>query len=233
MNIKELLAKVTAGEVLNDEEKAFLEAYQEPDVDKAANDRAARARKEADGRVKTLSDEKTELEEQLAAMQVKIDEIEGKEQSELEKLTVKLEKLQKDLEAEKATRATAEQTNQSLVRDHQLDQVFGSIELIDNVDRADIRALFGLRMKEVDLEDEEATTTAIDAFKAKHPALIFVPQAGGSGSGGGTGGTGKGGKPVKIDSAAVLDTALTGDMKSAEEAVNAANKAAQAGANIV
>lgn len=241
MTMRELLDKVLAEgiEKLTEEERKQLTEYKDVDVEKLANDRAAKARKEAEARLKEAEEAKAEADRQLAALQEQIDAASGKEKTELEKLQNKLEKLAKELDAERAERQKAAEENERLVRGHKLDSIFSRFtnneqqKLAPGVDPSDVRALLEVRLAGLDLDDEELVQQHLDKFRDRNKALFVAPQSGGTGSGGGDKGGGGGGRtPKKVDGSALLATATTGSLADAEAAVKAANDAVRSGATV-
>ena len=109
MNIKELLAKLTKGETLADNEKTFLAEY---DPDREANAKAAAARKEADAKLaeikaqveKLTAEKEAQAKEAQAKLEAKMTDAQ-KLQKAFEELSAKVEALEKDKAAAEAKAA--------------------------------------------------------------------------------------------------------------------------------
>jgi len=243
MKYAELIKKVMAEGVdkLSEDEKAQLAAYQDVDVEKLANDRAAKARREETDKATKLAEEKQALQEQLTALQEQADKAQGKEKTDLEKLQAKVEKLTNDLKVVNESWLKAQADNKALVRKQKIDKVFAPLKFVEGVDPEDAKALLERRLadlKDEDLDDEELVNERVEKFKVANKALIFVPGA--SGSGYGENGEGKGGeqgarkgKVTKIDGQKLLDDALGGSLEDAQKAVDEANEASRQGAAVV
>ncbi len=232
MRISDLLKKMRAGEQLSDEEQTFVDSYSEPDVEKLANDRAAKARLEFSGKLKKADEEKSVLQQQLEALQQKIDAAEGKEKSELEKLQAKLEKLTTDLETEKAERTKAAAENAKLIRGQKVDKAFAKIKLIEGVNVSDARVLVDHLLTDVDLDDEEMVDLKLDEFRQRNKPLILTESKSGTGSRGDKGGAGGRGKISTVDTSALLEMATSGNIAEAEKALADAGAAIKAGAKV-
>jgi hypothetical protein len=110
LKIKDVIAKVASGEELTDDEKAFLETYEEPNLDAAVN---AKSKKERLKLQKQIDDLKSSLEEKDAEI-----EEAGSDSSDMEKLQKQIEKLTLKAEAsetllanERAAHATTTRSN--------------------------------------------------------------------------------------------------------------------------
>lgn len=193
MDIKAVLAKVTKGEALTDEEKAELAAY---DPEKVSNSAAAAARKKAEQELKAAKDRVTELEAEVAEKGN-----EGK--TELEKVQKQLEKLNKDLAAKDAALAKAEAERKKGIRDGKISKLMSGLKLMDGVDTDLVR--LGLEKSLADLADEDldsetAVKPLVEGFTTKNKALIVGDAGGGAGTpakGGAAGGAGSG-DPMKM-----------------------------------
>jgi esterase/lipase len=175
MDIKSILAKVTAGETLTDEEKTALKEY---DPDKTANSAAAAARKKAEADLKAAKDRVAELEGQL-------DEAGSAGKSELEKAQKAIEKLTKTLADKDAAIAKADAERKKNVRDGHISKMLQGIKLMDGVDPELARIAIDRAMAEIaddDLVKEEATRPILDAFMTRNKALIVGDQGGGTGT---------------------------------------------------
>jgi len=110
MNIKEVLAKVTAEETLTEAEKEFLVEYNEPDIDGAVNARSKKERLKSD---KKLSERDTliaEMKEELELANEGGSELE-KMKRDMEKQAVKLAKLTSELETETTAHGSTKRNN--------------------------------------------------------------------------------------------------------------------------
>jgi hypothetical protein len=175
MDIKAILAKVAKGEVLTDEEKAELAAY---DPDKVSNSAAAAARKKAEQELKAAKDRVAELEAEAADKSN-----EGK--TELEKATKQLEKLTKALADKDALIAKGEADRKKSLRDGKISKLMSGIKLMDGVDTDLVRMGLDRALADIgddDLDSETVYKPVLAGFTAKNKALIVGDSGGGAGS---------------------------------------------------
>jgi hypothetical protein len=175
MDIKAILAKAAKGEALSDEEKTALAAY---DPDKAADSKAAAARKEAEK-------QRDALKAQLADLETKLEDAGNAGKSEVELLKKQVEKLSKDLEGQKLAVTKAEGEKRALVRGTMLDRIMAGLKLVDGVDAALPRLALERALADVqdaDLESEASVKPVLDEFRAKNKALLLDDSGGGGGT---------------------------------------------------
>jgi len=110
MKIGDVLKKVAAGEELGDEEKAFLEGYEEPNLEAAANAKGKKERLKLEAKIAELQEAKQDLQESLEASTSDGSEIE-KLQKQFEKMNEKFESTQKALATEKEAHANTQRSN--------------------------------------------------------------------------------------------------------------------------
>lgn len=171
MKLADILTKVVKGDALTDEEKKFVEEF---DEQKNLDAAAANARKKAE---KEAADAKAALER----LQGEFDEFKaandpGKKQTEVEKLTTRIAKLEKakaDAEAQIAARDRTARIR-ALAKEAGINPAKGvSSDTID--------LLVDNLMAEVDIEDADAVKAAFDGFKSSNAGLIAANTVGGVG----------------------------------------------------
>lgn len=197
MKLKEVLAKLASGEELSDEEKTFLESYDEPDVDALAN---ARAKKE---RLKHEK-ERAELEAKVSELSEAVEEAKSggteldKLQRELEKLNAKMEKSVQELEAEKAAHANTQ-------RDNALGKV--AIPWMDGVNDSYRQTVLKSAFDGIetdDLFDEAVVGPIIEKVIADNAKFIDSGKSGGVGTGGEDHGDAGGSKKLTAENVSQL-----------------------------
>jgi len=180
VKIADVLAKVTAGTELSDEEKAFLGDYKEPDSAAElakANAGAKRDRLKAEAKQAELQ---AALDEALeAAEDGKTGDELAKAQRANEKLTAKLEKANADL-------VSATETHAKDMRNHALAGV--KIPWLDGVSSRYTEAVLEEAFDGIDTEDladESIVNPIVDAVKAANANFIDSGTNGGAGTGAG------------------------------------------------
>ena len=189
MTIKDIIAKVLKGETLSDEEKTFAGSYDpQKDIDTAAGS----ARRKAEADAKTAKDALTALQAEFDAYKADNDPAKG--QTELAKLTKRMEKLEADKKAAEDRAAAVERTSRvrALAKEAGINPAKG-------VDSKTIDLLVDHIMKDVDLDDADAVKTAFDGFKTSNAGLIAAQGVGGAGVRGTPGGTFTGKNPFAKD----------------------------------
>ena len=178
MTIKDILAKVVKGEALTDEEKTFAGSF---DLQTQLDAAASGARKKAE-------DAKKKAEDALAALRAEFDEFKEKNQpgdkdTEIAKLTKRLEKIEADKKAAEEKLAASERNARvrALAKD-------AGIVAAKGVDSKTIDLLVDNLMGGIDLDDADAVKAAFDGFKATNGALIAAGTVGGVGVKGTPGG---------------------------------------------
>lgn len=177
MNITDLLTKLLKGESLTDEEKDFAAKWN-------PNDTAAAARKKAEERLKASEDAKVDLQRQLDELREQMESASGTGKSELEKTKAALEKATKQLQDMQTKVEGLNQEKADLVRNHQIDRIFGGIQFVDGIERDMIREVFARKfsdMKDEDLADESAVKPVLEAFTKANKAIIADNSGHGSG----------------------------------------------------
>ncbi len=190
MNIKELLAKLTKGETLADNEKTFLAEY---DPDREANAKAAAARKEADAKLaeikaqveKLTAEKEAQAKEAQAKLEAKMTDAQ-KQQKAFEELSAKVEALEKD-------KAAAEAKAAKMVRSQAIREAAKSTGINLAPGTVNEKLFFGMleaHVGDIDVNDVEALNSSLQGFK-KDNAGIIVADGGGSGMKFGSPGGGK------------------------------------------
>lgn len=185
MTIKDIIAKVLKGETLTDEEKTFAGSYDpQKDIDTAAGS----ARRKAEADAKTAKDALAALQAEFDAYKADNDPAKG--QTELAKLTKRMEKLEADKKAAEDRAAAMERDSRvrALAKEAGINPAKG-------VDSKTIDLLVDHIMKDVDLDDADAVKTAFDGFKTSNAGLIAAQGVGGAGVKGTPGGSFSGPNP--------------------------------------
>ena len=181
MDIKELLKKVAAGEVLTDDEKAFVAAY---DPDKVVNSSAAAARKSAEAKLREKEAELEKVKEEIAALQAEAEEKANANKPELEKLTREVEKLKKGLADKDTAFQALDAEKRQLIRGGKLGRIMAGLKFVDGLDPEIPRLALEKALAQVDdagLEDEDKVKPIVDKFMASNKALLADTSGHGSG----------------------------------------------------
>ena len=181
MNIKELLAKISKGEALTDEEKAFIAAY---DPEKVVNSTAAAARKSAEAKLKEKEAELQKLQSDIETLRTDADEKANANKPELEKLTREMEQLQKGLAEKETAVQQLVQEKRQMIRNGKISRIMATLKCVEGLDPEIVR--LGVdkslaTLSDEDLDSEDTVNPVIEAFKAKNKAIL----ADTSGHGGG------------------------------------------------
>ena len=186
MELKDVLAKITKGETLTDEEKTFVSTYAPPDVqaevDKRANAIKAEAERKANEKI-------TLLETQITELTQKLEEKDSAGLSEVEKMKKELERNLQSLEMLKKEKDELAKNNTSLQRNHAIDGLFGKLSFVKGANISGMKTLFGHSLSDVDLNDEGAVKRAIDAFNEENKFALSATSSGGAGTQQGSGGS--------------------------------------------
>lgn len=232
MKIKDILKKALEEglDKLTTDERALLEQYDDVDYEKLANDRAAKARREAEDKLAKLEEARKKLEQEHTELLKKKDDEAHSKMTDLEKLQARLAKLEKDYAEAQSAREKAEKAVVTLTRSVKLDKIFGQLPLVEGVDAETVRAALERRLSDADLEDPEMVNLRVQEFKDKNKAIIRAVNTGGGGSDNDAGGgaRSRGGKQ-EVDLDELVRQAEQGDLEGAEKAVAGAGTAIQSG----
>lgn len=219
MNVKELIEKSLNGEALTDAEKKALSEWQQPDVEKIANDRAAKARREAEA-------DAAKAKAALDAAMAQLEELKQKDAETLttaEKSAKRMEALEAQIKNLMEANAKAEADRARLIRDGKIDKLMSGINLIDGVSRDMVRGTLSTLLSDVDLDDEAVVTGHLEQFKNANSAIIAAGDFKGGGS--------KGGQYNSTRNAPDLSSltkiAMTGKISDAKKALDDATAAVQ------
>ena len=178
MTIKDILAKITKGEALSDEEKAFAASY---DPQKDLDGAAAAARKKAEADAEKARKDLEALQTKLTDAEVKLQDAAGKGKTDLEKLTAQVATLTQQVQAAQVEKA-------KLVRQQKLDDVIrqSGIQFVKEVDGGIMRGAlvneFG-SLTDEDLAAPDKTKPVIETFRARNKAVILDTSGHGAGMG--------------------------------------------------
>jgi len=184
VKIKDVLAKIAKGEELGDDEKAFLESYEEPDADALANARSKKERLKHEKERQDLADELEALKESLEEAKAGGSELE-KLQREIEKTTAKAEQAAQLL-------ATEQQAHAATQRANAIGRV--SVPWLEGVNDAYKQTVLNTAFEGIDTEDlSDAAVLGpiVEKIAAENAQFISSGKSGGAGTGGGE----KGGAP--------------------------------------
>lgn len=231
MKIKDLLKKVldTGLDSLTPEERALLDQYEDVDYEKLANDRAAKARREAEDKLAKMEEARKKLEVEMADLMKKKDDEAHSKMTDLEKLQARMAKLEKDHAEAVAAREKAEKANVELTRSVKLDKIFTQLPLVEGVDAETVRAALERRLSDADLDDPEMVQLRVQEFKDKNKAIIRAAVNGGGGSGNDGGSGARGGGRSEVDLDELVRKAEQGDLEGAEKAITGATQSIRDG----
>ena len=178
MKLKEILAKVTAGDELSEDEKEYLTTYEEPNLEAVSNAKGKKERLKLEKKasdLQALLDEKdAEIEEASAGSS----EIETMKRQ-LEKLTAKSEATTAELTAERDGHSATKRSNtlNGLTVDWMtdVDVDYRSMVMQKSFDGIDTE----------DLSDVAVTKPILDSIVESQARFINSGQKGGAGSGNG------------------------------------------------
>jgi len=174
MKIKEILAKVAQGDELSDDEKVYLEAYEEPNLDAAVNAKGKKERLKLEAKIAALT-------EALEGKDAEIEEA-NSGASEVEKLQKQLEKA--DVQRTMAQDALAKvQTDMSGVqRDFALKSV--NIDWLPSVPEAYRKTVMTDMFKDIDTEDiadMNVITPIVASIKESQASFLTASTKSGAG----------------------------------------------------
>ena len=179
MEIKDIIAKITAGKDLTKEEKDALAAY---DPDKAKNDAAAAARKDAEAKAKAAQDELQKLKDEAEKAKKATDDAAKAKMTEAEQLKAEIAKLStgfKSLQdakeaSDKALAAAARKASIASIRDE------NKLRFIDGVDQALVNGAFSAAFDGLeDLADKAQVAERVKTFVERNKALVVDNSSGG------------------------------------------------------
>lgn len=218
MKIKDVLTKVATGEELTDEEKSFLESYEEPNVDAAAN---ARGKKERVKLQKQIDDLKALIDEKNAEI-----EEANSGASDLEKLQKQIEKLTLKSEAAEKTLADERAAHANTVRSNKLKSL--NVPWMESVPNSYRDTVIGDAFADLDtddLDDPAIVKPILDSLIESQKNFIVADTK----SGAGTGATKTDDTSIKSNEI-TADNVLSLDQETLVNNLDAAWKAASEGA---
>lgn len=182
MEIKDIIAKIVAGQELAQEEKDAIAAF---DPDKAKNDAAAAARKDAEAKTKAAQAELQKLKDEADkarkanedAAKAKMTEAEQLK-AEIAKLSAGFKNLQDAKEAsDKALAAAARKSAIASIREEH------KLRFIDGVDQSLVNGAFADAFAGLDdLSDKAQVAERVQTFMDRNKALIVDNSIGGTGN---------------------------------------------------
>lgn len=182
MEIKDIIAKLRDGKELTEDEKKALAAF---DPDKAKNDAAAAARKEAEAKAKTLSDELEKLKAENDATKKKVADKDAEKLTETEKLAKQITDLSKGLEAMKADKDKSDKALAAATRKAGISAIreANKLRFLDGVDPDLVNGAFAAALDGVeDLNDKAQVSERVKSFVERNKALIVDNSGSGSGN---------------------------------------------------
>ena len=219
MTYDEARKAIADGGELTDEVRAALAAY-DPQAEIAAAVKAqadtiaAAARKDEHAKLVAEQERATALQAQIDAAAANTGTEAEQQKKRLETLTKTIESLTNDLKAEKESRAAAERTGT-------LQRLGSTLKFNADTVTSDYSSwLVQQALADVqtsDLGNEAVVGPILATLKAKNPQLFAADVPSGAG---GNGGSGAGGGGVqRVSEAAILQAALAGDVKKADEMI--------------
>ena len=170
MNIKDVLAKISKGETLTDEDKAIITDY---DPDKAVNSSAAAARKSAEAKLKEKESELQKLQDAIELQRAEAEEKANANKPELEKLTKEMEKLKKGLADKETSVQQLIQEKRQMVRGGRIGRIMAGLKFVEGLDPEIVRLGIEKALATIgdeDLESEDTVNPILEAFKSKQSA---------------------------------------------------------------
>lgn len=184
MKIKDVLAKVTSGDELSDEEKAYLEAYEEPNLEAVSNAKGKKERLKLEKKAADLQALLDEKEAEIEEASADSSELETMKRQ-IEKLTGKFESATNELTAEREGHSATKRSNAlNGINVPWLSDVpseYKAMVMKTSFDGIDTE----------DLSDVAVTKPIMDSIIESQSRFINSGQSGGAGSG-----TGENGKPL-------------------------------------
>jgi hypothetical protein len=184
MNIKTVLAKVTSGEELSEDEKEYLTTYEEPNLEAVSNAKGKKERLKLEKKasdLQALLDEKEAEIEEASAGSTELETM----KRQLEKLTVKSETMTAELTAERDGHSATKRSNA-------LNGI--GVDWLSDVP-SDYRSMVMQKsfdgIDTEDLSDVAVTKPILDSIVEAQSRFINSGQSGGAGSG-----NGETGKPL-------------------------------------
>lgn len=171
MTIKEILAKVLAGEALDDAAKETLRGF---DLQAQLDAAAGASRRKAEGEAKKAADALAALRAEFDAYKAENDP--ATRQTEVQKLMKRVDRLEAEKKSAEERLAASERT----ARVRGLAKEAG-ISAAKGVDPKALDLLVDHLMGGVDLDDADAVKAAFDGFKGANAALIAANTVGGVG----------------------------------------------------
>lgn len=209
MSIKEILAKLTKGEPLTDEEKAVVAGY---DPDKAVNDAAAAARRKAEADLAALKKQYDEMKAAIDAEKAKADEENKAKLTEAQKREADFKAMQAQLVALTKAKEDAERQSAAVKRSQAIRDAAKAAGITLAPKTVSEKLFFSMleaSLGDVDVGKEEQLKTALESFKSENPGIIAAPGSGsGVDSGKPAGPVGLDGKPVEKMTAQERDADL-------------------------
>ena len=182
MTIEQILKKITAGESLATEEKAFLGSY---DPKSAIDSAAAAARKEAEAKLAKANEANAELSKTLEAMKTQIEGQKKAGNSDLANAQNQIAELSQSLKTMQESMAAKEKEVHAAQRKAKLDGIRdkAGIQFAPGLDRGMLESSFAGAFKGLeDLSDETIVQKTVDSWKTKNSAAILDTSGHGSGS---------------------------------------------------
>ena len=180
MDIKALLAKLRKSETLTAEEQAFVDAY---DPDKAAADKAAAARRDAEKKLRDKEAELKALQDSIEAERIAAEEKAGASKPEIDQLKAQLAKLTKSDTDRAAAYAKLETEKRALLRGSKVDKLLAGFRFVEcdaKVPRLILESTMAA-LKDEDLDNDELVKPILETFKAQAKPLLLDETPGGSG----------------------------------------------------
>ena len=191
MDIKTILAKVIKGDALTDEEKQFLESYEEGKIPHKRLNEEIDKRKNAEAQIGDLT-------EQLAEIRQKLEDAESRNLSADEKAKKESAKVLKTLQEQVAS--LTKERDEAKAKAQQVEFNSAVRELAHKHSFADAEYLgYKLKSGEIDLADETAVSAFFTELEKSAPSLFVSAVRPGGGTGGNSGTSGIAGKQNRLN----------------------------------
>lgn len=180
MTLKDIIAKVTKGEALTEEDKALLAGL---DIDKLTNDAAAAARRKSEQRAAELEAQAQAAEKKAADAEAKLQAAGNAGKTELQKLQADFSTAAKQLENLQAQVAKSEGEKAQLMRKQALADIRRArgIQFADGLDHSMLENSFTAALDGADLADEAVVKLKVTTWAAMNKAAILDQSGHGAG----------------------------------------------------
>lgn len=197
MTKAEALEKLKAGEVTEE----VISALESGDGGTEARLKALEAKLEAEaGKAAGILADKKKAQEKAEALQAKIEELEGKDLGEVERMKLEMERMQSRLEKAEADKTEIESTYQTEKRNASIQKIAGQFKWLDSVPESLRLQAVERELGDTDLGNEVLVADKVKTITEQYSGLLAADVPGGAGA--------KPGEATPAKSSAGLDALL-------------------------